>query len=335
MLSIHQADIAELFDRKINKRKIVFGAKSHTVLVPEDVSGIVAYLAGPNGTVIGQDQGMLLPPCVNEGENLLIRSDKPVMCSYNTMDLRTKGGIKAPGFHSAADRYWNGFLGDAEVPVARLAEEGDSNSDFPWRIGKMGSMATDTYDGRERVAGDEEKGMSDEVWPLYKQAPALETYVPLCASHASAKRSCSLYPLGNYFSPVSGLPTMVEIPVTPRTVREPHVYGHKPGSSECSREDFPPCFYSSNGPLIFKAYDMDGQKLSLYHPGMSAHTLVNMSARCWNGDVDEVGLWDPQQVRQKSPACCKRALLAAKEPCLLQMCPCKVPCIPLKELLKR
>jgi len=41
------------------------------------------------------------------------------------------------------------------------------------------------------------------VWPLHKQAPALETYVPLCASLPTNKRSCTLYPLNSYFSPVS------------------------------------------------------------------------------------------------------------------------------------
>jgi hypothetical protein len=46
---------------------------------------------------------------------------------------------------------------------------------------------------------------------------------------------------------------------------------------------------------MFKAYDMDGQRLSLYHPGMTDPTK-NRTARCWNGDVDELGLWDETQV---------------------------------------
>lgn len=160
----------------------------------------------------------------------------------------------------------------------------------------MGAGERDTYNGLPRAQSNERKGMSELVWPLHKQAPALETYVPLCASHSLATRSCASYPLGNYFSPISGLPLAVEIPVTPRTIKHPHIYGHRPGEEDCSSTSSPPCFYSSQGPLIFKAYDMDGQKLSLYHPGMSSETLFNRTARCWNGDVDEVGLWDPQQV---------------------------------------
>jgi hypothetical protein len=92
VLAIHEADTAQRFDRKINNRKIVFGAKSHTVLVPEDVSGIVAYLAAPNGTVIGENQGMLLPPCELNGENLLIRSPTPVICRFR-IDVCCGGSV--------------------------------------------------------------------------------------------------------------------------------------------------------------------------------------------------------------------------------------------------
>jgi hypothetical protein len=58
VLSIHESDNVNEALRKINRRKIVFGAKQHTVIVPEDVSGIVAYLAAPNGTVILAGQGV-------------------------------------------------------------------------------------------------------------------------------------------------------------------------------------------------------------------------------------------------------------------------------------
>ena len=65
VLSIHESDNVNEALRKINRRKIVFGAKQHTVIVPEDVSGIVAYLAAPNGTIIlaGQGGSVLLPAC--------------------------------------------------------------------------------------------------------------------------------------------------------------------------------------------------------------------------------------------------------------------------------
>lgn len=240
--------------------------------------------------------------------------------SHNTMDLRTHGGIRAPGFHSASDRYWNGFLNDAQVPVADMAETltAGSNTDSPWRVGKMGSAERDTYNGLPRAQSNERKGMSELVWPLHKQAPALETYVPLCASHSLAKRSCDSYPLGNYFSPISGLPLAVEIPVTPRTIKRPHIYGHRPGEEDCSSTSSPPCFYSSQGPLIFKAYDMDGQKLSLYHPGMSSETLFNRTTRCWNGDVDEVGFWETEspRLRHECFGGPRNGQVCQKEPCV-------------------
>ena len=60
VLSVHASDNVNEALRKTNGRKIVFGAKQHTVIVPEDVSGIVAYLAAPNGTVILAGQGRVI-----------------------------------------------------------------------------------------------------------------------------------------------------------------------------------------------------------------------------------------------------------------------------------
>ena len=79
------------------------------------------------------------------------------------------------------------------------------------------------------------KGMSQTWLGLGTQTPALETYVPLCASHTTnlaspisspkLPRSCKKFPVANFFSPVSGLPPMVEVPVTPYTILRPHRYG--------------------------------------------------------------------------------------------------------------
>ena len=42
VLAVYESDNVNEALRKINRRKVVFGAKQHTVIVPEDVSGIVA-----------------------------------------------------------------------------------------------------------------------------------------------------------------------------------------------------------------------------------------------------------------------------------------------------
>jgi len=304
VLTVHDDEKINVFNYKINHRKIVFGAKQHTVIVPDDVTGIVAYLAAANGTIIGADQGMLMQPCNSKGNNLLITSPDPVMCSHNTQDVRDENGIKAPAFHSQADTYWNQFLDDAVVPTEEMLQPyaDATNPD----VGRLGRLPTGkSYSGEAWAVNDATRGMSEEMWALKKQSPALETYVPLCSSHAMANgerspRHCTTYPLGNYFSPVSGLPPVIEIAMTPRTILQPHVYGpckigvdRKRGICNDPSET---AFYSSLGPIMLKAYDMDGQKLSLYHPGMSDVSLGNKTARCWNGDLDALGLWDPQQV---------------------------------------
>ena len=96
--------------------------------------------------------------------------------------------------------------------------------------------------------------------------------------------------MANFFSPVSGFPIMMEVPVTPYTILKPHKYGIDNG------EDV---IYASQPPLLNKAYDMDGQRVSLYHPGTASVTLPNRTARCWNGDRDELGLWEDKTYRQE------------------------------------
>ena len=81
VLTIHDDDAVNTLNYKLNRRKIVFGAKQHTVIVPEDVTGIVAYLAAPNGTVIGDEQGMLLQSC----EPLIKLSGNPEMCRFDSL----------------------------------------------------------------------------------------------------------------------------------------------------------------------------------------------------------------------------------------------------------
>jgi hypothetical protein len=56
--------------------------------------------------------------------------------------------------------------------------------------------------------------------------------------------------------------------------------------------------YASQPPLMNKAYDMDGHRVSPYHPGTASVTLSNRTARCWNGDRDELRLWEDKTFRQ-------------------------------------
>jgi hypothetical protein len=169
--------------RKLNGRNIVVGLLVHTVVVPEDVTGIIAYLAGPEGTVIDINQGMLLTPCTYGGGqvDLLRDSNVSVMCSHNTETIRdgVAGMIRAPGFHSASDIYWNNFLSGAKVPAEDLAEPLPAGEvPGPWRLGQMNDA--DTYDG---LPGwdNATRAISPKMWHLAQQAPALETYVALCA----------------------------------------------------------------------------------------------------------------------------------------------------------
>ena len=62
--------------------------------------------------------------------------------------------------------------------------------------------------------------------------------------------------------------------------------------------------YASQPPLMNKAYDMDGQRVSPYHPGTASVTLSNRTARCWNGDRDELRLWEDKTFRQVCVCVC-------------------------------
>jgi hypothetical protein len=72
--------------------------------------------------------------------------------------------------------------------------------------------------------------------------------------------------------------------------------------------------YASQPPLMNKAYDMDGHRVSPYHPGTASVTLSNRTARCWNGDRDELMLWEDRTFRQV--CVCARARVYAHTICI-------------------
>ena len=61
---------------------------------------------------------------------------------------------------------------------------------------------------------------------LEKLSPALETYIPLCSRSTATSNSwrCAINPVNNYFAPVSGLPSMIEVPITPKTLYKSKTY---------------------------------------------------------------------------------------------------------------
>ena len=234
------------FSRLVNNVSVVTGVLTHTVTLDDDTVGLVAYLAGPQGTVIGWSQGLLLPQCPGG-----ITGNLPTgqTCSYNTFDPQMRWGTRRnnvagsvaayPSFQSSADAYWRQFSSSVKLSSA----DGPSAS-----------------------------------WSLQQQTPALETFVPVCA----ATDCQAANPIKNYYSPSPFFPPFIEVAVTAKTRAvlqdstrsSPGWYGPKASS-----------FPATIPPLLFPAFDYDGFLLAVYNPAFNGATEQNFSADVFTGNV--------------------------------------------------
>lgn len=228
VLSTHDDfDQEEVFERSVNGLQLVIGRISHTVNVSTQATGLVAYLQGPNGTLIHPDQGLLLRECT--------RIASPVPCSHNTDTMKAEGSLR---FGPSGNEYWQNFL-------------------------KAGPLGLSTA---ERT----------KISPIESGFPALETYVSLCAVSSSleARIKCSNSPVANFFSPIIGFPPLIEVAVTPKTTNSSTRFGS--GTA---------MYQASSDPIIFKAFDYDGQAVTVYDQQSSGENQQDRVAKCWSADL--------------------------------------------------
>ncbi len=250
----HIAPDVRVFGRLANQKRIVLGALAHTVYVRPETTGLLAYLAAPNGTVIDMKQGILLPQC---------KLTTDISCSENTEQSFGRAGLVKDsmtgavvnGRHTAQDRYWANFLDGAEL---------DPNSP------SLKSKLSEVYYAPES---------GTPLYPLNRMSPALETYVPLCSDISiSEPTNCLNNPINNYYSPVVRFPRLVEVPITPQTKLAPRRFRSANGA----------VWRATSAPMTFKSYDYDGHMMTAYDATYRGGEARNTTVRCWMGEPPTV-----------------------------------------------
>lgn len=212
----------------------------------------MAYLAAPNGTVIARRQGILLPQCsLTSGTSLCSQNTDPGSFVAGLGKDPVTGAING-GSHSPKDSYWSGFGSTPAVDNLAFA-----------RAQVLGGFYLTT----------------PYTYPLVRQAPALETFVTLCADSLSSPQTydCSRHPINNYYSPVTRFPRVIEVPVTSRTLLSPRRFSAYDGTT----------WMASSAPIPFKSYDYDGHMMSAYIAQNTYAAKRNTTLRCWTGMVSE------------------------------------------------
>ena len=242
----HDTTDSSSFSRIANNVSFVTGVLTHTVTLDDDTEALVAYLAGPQGTVIGWSQGLLLPQC--PGGITGTNQPNTGTCSYNTFDPQSRWGTRrsdtagsvasAPSFHSSADAYWRQFSSLVKL----------SSADQP-----------------------------NAAWSLRQQTPAFETFVSACAA-----ADCSgAKPIQNFYSPVSWLPPIIEVAVTAKTRNSVLDSTHPPGKGWYGPVSA--AFPATTPPLSLQTFDYDGFLTAVYNPAFDGSTRQNFSAEVFTG----------------------------------------------------
>jgi hypothetical protein len=128
----------------------------------------------------------------------------------------------------------------------------------PWSNGSSSNATSDPYWGARGASA-----LVDAV--LHNESSALETFVPLCSSSGGGSHACSERPVRNFFSPVTVLPPLVEVAVTPLTRRSgtSNAASRFTGLSHDGTNDH---FFSPHPPFAAKAYDSDNNIMVQYNP---------------------------------------------------------------------
>ena len=213
---------------------VVTGLLRHTVLIDSDVSEVVAWLAPRTGHAnLNQRTGLLLEGCSSAAAG--------TPCMFNECSLQRTGCAAGQGCVSGA----------------------------AFRIAALGIMyaASDAFWLNWGTSFDGVQGCGSGKACLRSASPALETFVPLCSLDPTSTRKCSRG-LNNYYSPVTSLPDIIEVAITPATVldasdaRAPFVYtGYNPYQPGARPELTAP-----HQAFRVQSFDYDGQQMTQYSP---------------------------------------------------------------------
>ena len=250
---IYHTAISDANDPSSNGRQpppssVVTGTLSHTVEIAEDVAEVVAWLA-PRIEFNGNNPPDRVSNLVSSTGLLLpgcSGAGDTAPCMFNECSLQRDGlpnNIhRGAAFRANHDQFWNNW--------------GDGT-------------------GSEPCAGK----------PCLREAsPALETYVPLCSNVNTAKRKCSganAEGVNNYYSPVTELPDLIEVTITPASRAQPGACDQAksagtPWTYNAFHPDRPAACNLLTAPhQAFRAqsFDLDGHQMTQYSPQLRSELI--------------------------------------------------------------
>ena len=271
--------------RKPGPSVVVTGVLTHTVQIDSDVSEVVAWLAPRTGHAnLDKKTGLLLEGCSS------VASGTP--CMYNECSLQRSGCADGQGCATGA--------------AFRIESNG------------IQYAASDAFWDQWGSRFDAVQGCGSGKACLRKASPALETFVPLCSNDQASKRKCSLG-MNNYYSPVTSLPDLIEVAITPATTLSASVLGPQGGFVYTSYNPYNPAaeveLTAPHQAFRVQSFDYDGQQMTQYSPQLYSELKAGGNGHKMGlGDFDiAVGAnpGDMCTVSQDSH-CCKRGTPSAE-----------------------
>jgi len=226
---------------------VLTGTLSHTVLVEEDVSEVVAWLAPRTGFAnFGLKTGLLMPACSI--------SDANTPCMFNECSLQRKCEN-----------------GECQGAALRPSMDGFAGADSFWENWGVSNKVNGCGSGKSCLS---------------KASPAVEAFVPLCSNDASSARKCT-DGVNNYFSPVTSVPDLIEVAITPRTrltgVGASWTYrGYNPYNAAGA-----PKYVAPHQAFRVQSFDYDGHQMTQYSPQLLSELKSDSSGfKMGGGDID-------------------------------------------------
>jgi len=267
--------------RKPPASVVLTGTLSHTVLVEEDVSEVVAWLAPRTGFANYKIKtGLLMPACSDHAPP----STTPCMyneCSLQRISCDSSTGCQGAAFrptsttdHVRADPFWN-LWGDASGV----------------------------------------QGCGSGKACLRQASPALEAFVPLCSNDASSVRKCA-QGVNNYYSPVTSIPDLIEVAITPlvRLGQAWKYRGHDPYNPAITAVSYD----APHQAFRVQSFDYDGQQMTQYSPQLISELKAGGSGhKMGAGDMDVAAGRNPSDSCPAGDVCCtKPAIRSMRVDCV-------------------